>query len=224
MAEGSESLAFASHVAAGAGLTLAVAVLSLVLGSAIGVVAAAARLSGRGLPGAVSLGYVTLIRCVPELLIILIVYFGGTLALAATFGPRFQISPLAAGVIALSIVFGGYAAEVFRSAWHAVKRGQFEAGNALGLNPLQVFIAITGPQMLRHALPSLGNLWLILLKETSLVSVVGLEEIMRRAHMASGATRDPLLFYGVAAVLYLAMSALSQLVVGQMHKRLTRGG
>ena len=219
----SDTVGYAWQIAVGAGWTVTVAVCSFLLGSVIGIGGAALRLSSRAPLRVIGLIYVTIIRAVPELLIILLVYFGGTMLLAALTGGSAGVSALGAGIIALSIVFGAYATEVFRAAWTAVPKGQGEAARALGLRRAQVLRLVIGPQMLRHALPALGNLWLVLLKETSLISVVGMDEIMRAAHMAAGATRQPLLFYGVAAGIYLTLTAVSQLGWDRASRRALRG-
>ncbi|MCZ4093530.1 ABC transporter permease [Sinorhizobium psoraleae] len=159
----------------------------------------------------------------PELLIILILYFGGTVALTALFGEYVEVDAVAAGVFALTVVFGAYASEVFRGAIIAVPPGQIEAAQALGLSKVQVWRLVILPQMWRYALPGLGNLWLVVLKDTALVSVVGLDDLMRKTSMAAGSTHDPLTFYSLAAGLYLLFTSVSLLGLTLLERHTSRG-
>ncbi|WP_082342686.1 MULTISPECIES: ABC transporter permease [unclassified Shinella] len=167
--------------------------------------------------------YTTIIRGVPELLIILILYFGGTVAMTAVFGRYVEVDAFAAGVFALTIVFGAYATEVFRAAIRAVPTGQIEAAHALGLSKMHTWRLVIFPQMWRYALPGIGNLWLTLLKDTALISVVGLEDLMRKTGVAAGATHDPLTFYTVAAGLYLSFTSVSLAGLTLLERRANRG-
>lgn len=192
---------FGDQIIAGAITTLQVALTSLVLGIAVGLCGAMAKVNGIGALRWLADGYTTIVRGIPELLIILILYFGGTVALTALLGRYVEVDAFAAGVFALTIVFGAYATEVFRAALLAVPRSQIEAAHALALSRALTFRLVILPQMWRYALPGLGNLWLTLLKDTALISVVGLEDLMRKASVAAGATHDPLTFYLIAAAL-----------------------
>ncbi|MNI41872.1 Arginine ABC transporter permease protein ArtQ [compost metagenome] len=167
--------------------------------------------------------YTTVIRGIPELLIILILYFGGTAALTTLLGRYAEVDAFTSGVFALSLVFGAYAAEVFRAAIRAVPVGQIEAARALGLRGSLIWRFVILPQMWRHALPGLGNLWLTLLKDTALVSVVGLEDLMRKTAIAAGATHDPLTFYCAAAAIYLAFTSVSIIGLTQLERGASRG-
>src|SRR5689334_13842205 len=166
-------------IARGAWTTLEVALLSAAFGTLLGMLGAAACLSRLRPVRALANAYVTAIRGIPQLLLILLVYFGSTVALTrvvSLISPSagtVEIPPYPAGVFALSLIFGGYAAEVFRGALQAIPTGQIEAGRAVGLNVLQIFWLIQCPQMLRLALPGLGNIWISTLKDTSLISIVG---------------------------------------------------
>jgi ABC-type arginine transport system permease subunit len=172
---------------------------------------------------------VTAIRGIPQLLLILLVYFGSTVALTrlvSIISPSagsVEIAPYPAGVFALSLIFGGYAAEVFRGALQAIPSGQIEAGRAVGLNALQIFWLIQRPQMLRLALPGLGNIWISTLKDTSLISIVGLGELMKAAELATSDTRRALFFYLSAGAIYLALTLVSALVLHQLEQRAARG-
>lgn len=214
---------FGDQIIAGAITTLQVALTSLVLGIAVGLCGAMAKVSGISALRWLAVGYTTIVRGIPELLIILILYFGGTVALTALFGRYVEVDAFAAGVFALTIVFGAYATEVFRAALLAVPRSQIEAAHALALSRALTFRLVILPQMWRYALPGLGNLWLTLLKDTALISVVGLEDLMRKASVAAGTTHDPLTFYLIAATLYLTFTSVSLVGLALLEQRAGRG-
>jgi len=214
---------FGDQIAAGAMTTLQVALTSLVLGLGVGLGGAMAKLSRFKALRWLADAYTTIVRGIPELLIILILYFGGTVALTALFGRYVEVDAFAAGVFALTIVFGAYATEVFRAAILAVPTSQIEAAQALGLSRGLTFRLVILPQMWRYALPGLGNLWLTLLKDTALISVVGLEDLMRKASVAAGSTHDPLTFYSIAAALYLTFTSVSLIGLALLEQRASRG-
>ena len=209
-------------------LTLAVALGSLVIAAALGLAGALARLSRSRLLRALSLAYTTAIRGVPDLVLMLLVFYGGQLAVnevAARLGHTdyIDVDPFVAGVLTIGFVFGAYLAETFRGALLAVPAGQHEAGLACGMSGAQVLRRILLPQMLRHALPALGNNWLVLVKSTAIVSVIGLNDMMLRAGQAAGATREPFVFYAAAGAIYLAITALSELGLRALARRLAVG-
>lgn len=210
-------------------VTLQVAFLSLLAGLAIGLAVALAKLSSSRFLRAAGDFYTTCVRGTPELLIILLVYFGSTVALSAMLrwiagpGVYVEIPAMAAGVFALSLVFGAYAAEIFRGAFLAIPPGQIEAAKAFGMSPLTLFIHIRMPLMWRYALPSLGNIWISLIKNTSLISVVGLEELMRVSYLATSVTRSPFHFYLLAAVIYLMLTIINSLIIELLESRANRG-
>ena len=214
---------FGAQIAAGAGLTLAVAALSLLFGLAIGGMGAAAKLSRRRALRALADGYTTLVRGVPELLILLLLYFGGTVFLTWIAGEYVEVNGLGAGLFALSILCGAYTTEVLRAAIQAVPKGQIEAARALGLRQAPTIRKVLLPQVWRLALPGLGNVWLVLLKDTSLISVVGLEELMRKSNIAAGATHQPFTFYAVAALVYLLFTTVSVIGIALLERRARRG-
>lgn len=214
---------FGIQLLAGAQTTLQVALISLALGICLGLIGAFAKLAGNQVFRAIAGAYTTVIRGVPELLIILILYFGGTAGLSFLFGGYVEVDALTAGVSALTIIFGAYATEVFRSSYLAIPQGQIEAASALGLSRLQTFRLVSLPQMWRISLPAIGNLWLTLLKDTALISVVGLEDVMRKASIAATSTHDPLLFYSAAAVIYLALTTISLAFLKTREIRADRG-
>lgn len=214
---------FSLQIASGAATTLQTALTSLVLGIGVGLAGAIAKVSQISPLVWLASLYTTVIRGVPELLIILILYFGGTVALSALFGRYLEVNAFAAGVFSLTIVFGAYATEVFRAAISAVPKGQLEAASALGLSKFCIWRFVILPQMWRIALPGLGNLWLTLLKDTALVSVVGLEDLMRKTHIAAGVSHDPLTFYSAAACIYLLFTSVSLVALSLIERRVTRG-
>lgn len=219
---------FGNQLLLGAGVTMLLAFAALGVGLVLGLLGAAAKLSRFRVLRGIGEVYTTLVRGVPELLVVLIIYFGsaGVLTgIASWFGSDayVEMGPFAAGVTALGLTFGAYATEVFRGAILAVPKGQIEAARAFGMDGWMTFRRITLPQVWRIALPGLGNLFLVLLKDTSLVSVIGLEELMRKAQIATGFTRAPFTFYLTAAVLYLLMTVLAMVVIHWAERRASRG-
>ena len=213
---------FGDQLLQGAATTIVVAATSVVFGLPLGIGGAAAKLGGGRFLRACAEIYTTVVRGVPDLLIIFVVYFGGTVTMSKVFGRYMEVSAFASGVFALCIVFGAYATEIFRGAIQAVPRGQVEAANALGISPVRVFALVILPQAWRLALPALGNQWLILLKQTSLVSIVGLDELMRKSAVAAGATREPFTIYLAAAAIYLSLTLLSTILLEYGERRANR--
>lgn len=203
------------QMARGAVVTLLVAVAAYALGIVIGTGLAAMKLSS--LPPLRWLAelYTTVIRGIPELLVIYLVFFGGGAALRSIASGLFgyegyiDLPIFLTGVICLAVSAGAYAAEVIRGAVLVVPKGQIEAAIAIGMTRGQRFWRILVPQVARFALPGLGNVWQFTLKDTSLISVIGLVEIMRQAAIAAGSTKEPFTFYLVAAILYLGLTSLS---------------
>lgn len=209
-------------------MTVGVAVAAVIFGLVLGLLGAAAKLSSSSLALKLANAYTTAIRGIPEILVLLIVFYGGTIALsdlAATLGwaEHVDVNAFSAGVFGLGLVFGAYATEVFRGAFLAVPKGQIEAARACGMSAWQVFHRVQFPQVLRFALPGLGNLWLNLLKDTSLISVIGLEELMRKTAFAVGGTKLPFTFYGAAAVIFLGLTVVSMVVLQTAERRANRG-
>jgi len=198
----------------GALMTLAVSVSSMALGLALGALGAAAKLSAVAPARWLAEGYTTIVRGVPDLLVIYLLFFGGNGAamfVAGLFGYQgyVELNAFTIGTFAVGVVSGAYSTEVIRGAVLAVPRGQIEAAQAIGMGRLLLFRRIMLPQLARFALPGLGNVWQLTLKDTSLISVTGLVEIMRQAHVAAGSTRQPFTFYLVAACLYLLLTTFS---------------
>jgi octopine/nopaline transport system permease protein len=198
-----------------AGMTVAVALCGFLVGSGIGALAAWANLSGNAIARAAADGYTTVLRGVPDLLVIYLFYFGGSAALSALVhawagGSGFIGTPaFLTGALAIGVVSGAYQAEVFRGAYQALNRGELEAAKAVGMSPFLMFRRIVAPQVMRYAIPGLGNVWQLVLKESALISVTGLVELLRQSHIAAGSTRRPFDFYLTAAALYLVITTVS---------------
>ncbi|WP_027858584.1 ABC transporter permease [Marinobacterium jannaschii] len=213
----------------GLGITLSLALLTLPLGLAIGLAVAAASVSQKALPRSGAVFFTTTIRGLPELLTLFIIYHGAGLLINKTLkwlDPQaafFELSPFVAGVVALALVFGGYSGEVLRGAWQALDRGQREAGLAFGMSRWQIFQRVELPQILRLALPGLGNLWINLLKDTALVSVIALNDLMRMANVAVGATKKPFLFFLTVCLIYWMICIFFEWCIARMEKRANRG-
>ena len=218
---------FGPALAAGALMTVKLALSALCLGLVLGLLGALAKTSPFKPLRWIGGSYSTIVRGVPELLWVLFIYFG-SVTLMSQLGellgvPGLELSAFSAGVIALGLCFGAYATEVFRGALLAIPKGHREAGMALGLSKGRIFSRLVLPQMWRIALPGLGNLFMILMKDTALVSVIGLEEIMRQAQNGVTTTKEPFTFYLVAAFIYLGLTILAMTGMHFMEKRAARG-
>ena len=200
-------------------VTLSLALVSGVFGTVLGLFLAISKGASASRFGNVVTAYTAVVRGVPELVIILLIYFGGTAFASMIAGRYVEVNAFTAGVIALSVVFSGYATEVFRGAIAAVPPGQTEAAKSLGLHAWQRWVFVMGPQMLRLALPAYGNLWISLFKDTALVSIVGLTDIMRVASIGAGSLRAPLTFYLAASALYLALTTVTLLSIRLAERR-----
>jgi arginine/ornithine transport system permease protein len=207
--------------------TLEVALLSLAVACVFGLAGAVAKLWGpkpvRWMAGA----YTTVIRGLPELVLMLFVFYGGQILLnelaEAQGWDMIDVPPLTAGVLTIGFIFGAYLTETFRGAILAIPAGQSEAALAFGFTRAQVLRRIVLPQMVRHALPGFANNWLVLVKATALVSLIGLDDMMQRATLAASATREPFTFYLLVALLYLAITTLSLMALSRLEKRFSLG-
>lgn len=211
----------------GAQLTLAVAALSLAIAFSLGLAGAAAKLSRSRLARGVAGAYTTVVRAVPDLVMMLLVFYGGQM-LVNRLGERLgwdyiDVDPFIAGVLTIGFIFGAYLTEVIRGAVLAVPAGQREAALAFGMGRVQVWRRVIVPQMLRHALPGLSNNWLVMLKSTSIVSIIGLSDLMQRAGQAAGATSEPFLFYVVVGAFYLLFTSVSEAAFAWARRRLAVG-
>jgi len=207
--------------------TLSVAAVSLLVACVFGLVGAAAKLSASPAANAAALVYTTLIRGVPELVLMLLIFYGGQIAinaLADRMGAGYiDINPFIAGTMTLGFIFGAFLTETFRGAVLAIPRGQTEAALAYGLTRGQVLRRITLPQMIRHAIPGFTNSWLVMLKASALVSIIGLDDMVHRASLAAAATRQPFTFYATIALIYLALTTISILALGWLERRYSLG-
>ena len=216
----------------GALLTIQVAFLSLALALLLGIIGAVAKLSRNRIAHAIAVLYTTVIRGIPDLVLMLLIFFGGQVLINrlsdyiyAEFGIDYfvQVNPFIAGVLTIGFIFGAYMTETFRGAFQAVENGQIEAGKAYGLSRWQIFSRIMCPQMVRHAIPGIGNNWLVLLKTTALVSIIGLYDMVRIASDASKAVHEPFKFFIPVALIYLALTAVSEITLHLLEKRYSAG-
>ena len=215
------------EIGAGAWLTLRLALATLPFGLAAGFLAALARNSHHRWLIALGDIYTTVFRGLPELLTLFIVYYGGQILLQTIVNlisdTHVEVSGFVAGLIALGLVFSAYASEVFLGALRGIGAGQQEAAHALGLRALATMRLVILPQLLRLALPGLANLWLVLLKDTSLVSVIALNDLLRETSVAVGVTKQPFFFYAVACLIYLVMSIISSFGIVGIERWSERG-
>lgn len=212
----------------GLSLTIAVSVASMLGAIVTGLAASLLSLSSNSLLRALIRVYTTVIRGIPELVLLLLVYYGvptliQDVSASAGFPLQVNLNPFAAGVMTLAFIYGAFTCEVFRSAYLAVPRGQHEAAAAFGLTPSQRFFSIILPQMLRYALPALGNVWMVLLKATALISIIQLPELMRISDMAARATRQPFTFFLIACLAYLAITLVSMWAQGHAERWANKG-
>ena len=209
-------------------MTIAVSITAMFIGFLFALIFTPLKLSKSKFLNLIGNCYTTVIRGVPELLVIYLFFFGGSGAVmyvASIFGYNeyIEINAFITGSFAIGIISGAYSTEVFRGAIQSIDKGQFEASKVLGLKKPVHFFKVIMPQMLRLAIPNLSNVWQITLKNTSLISVTGLVEIMRQSYIAAGSTRDPLFFYSFAAVLYLLLTYLSMKLINKLEIRYSRG-
>jgi His/Glu/Gln/Arg/opine family amino acid ABC transporter permease subunit len=187
----------------------------------MGLLGAWGKLSKSRVAQAIANTYTVIVRGVPELVLILLCYYGLTillqrlLSLLSGQDVLIDINPFSAGVITLGIIYGAFATEVFRGAFLAVPKGQIEAARAIGMNRILLFRRVLMPQAWRFALPGLGNVWLVLIKATSLMSVIQLAELLRNADVAARAVHMPFTFYVLASLFYLGITILS--MIGQQR-------
>jgi arginine/ornithine transport system permease protein len=207
--------------------TLVVAACSLAVACAFGLAGAVAKLSASRFARSVAEVYTTLIRGLPELVLMLFIFYGGQILLnhiaeAQGWG-YIDVPPFAAGVLTIGFIFGAYLTETFRGAILAIPKGQVEAAAAYGLPRAKVIRRIVLPQMVRHAIPGFSNNWLVMVKATALVSIIGLDDMVHRANLAAAATREPFTFYAAIALVYLAVTTLSIIVLSRVEARFSLG-
>jgi len=212
----------------GVGVTVSLALLSLILSVICGLAAAFAKLSHA--PGIRRAGniYTTFVRSVPDLVLMMLIFYGGQLLLndlgriTGLWG-YVDVNQFMAGVLTLGFIFGAYMAETFRGAILAIPRGQMEAAMSVGMTPRQIFRIVTWPQMVRHALPSFTNNWLVLIKSTALVSVIGLHDLVWNAFAAGRSTHKLFTFMIAVLVIYLVITGISDLLLRWVDRRYSAG-
>jgi polar amino acid transport system permease protein len=215
------------ELASGAWLTIRLAVATVPFGLVVGFLVAYARRSESKALRIPANAFTTVFRGLPELLTIFIVYYGGQVLLQKVVSlfadTQVTVSSFVAGMVALGLVFAAYASEVFLGAFRNIPRGHYDAAHALGLRTVPTLYLVILPQFVRLALPGVANLWLILLKDTSLVSVIALSDLMRQTYVAVGATKQPFPFYLTACLIYLAMSIVSSFGITGIERWSERG-
>ncbi|GHX03945.1 amino acid ABC transporter, permease protein [Vibrio cholerae] len=224
---------YEASILKGAQLTIEVAVLSLLLAMLLGMLGALAKMAPYRWARAIATLYTTIIRGIPDLVLMMLIFFGGQILLnnglswfnefinqwltardpnhewVAYLPDYVDISPFVAGVLTIGFIFGAYMAETFRGAILAVDKGELEAAKAYGMSAAMSFRRILLPQMIRHAIPGFGNNWLVLLKTTALVSIIGLEDMVRISSLAAGSTKMPFTFYMAVATIFLFFTSVS---------------
>ena len=219
---------YRSQLWAGLVTTVQIALASLFFSVALGLIGAWAKLSANRTARALAGAHTTLVRGVPDLVLIMLVFFGGQVTLnaigAATgLWDYLEVSQFAAGALTIGVIFGAYFTETFRGAILAIPRGQIEAGISIGMSRPLLFRRIVWPQMVRYALPGFGNNWLVQLKTTALVSVIGLQDLVYNAFAAGRSTDALFTFMAAAFVIYLGLTALSDLGLRALERRYSRG-
>ncbi len=214
-------------IAHGVFITVALAAATLPLGLLVGFFIALAKQSNEASLRLAGNVYTTIFRGLPELLTLFLVYYGVQIGLqnaARLIRPdaTIEVNSFVSGMVALGVVFSSYASEVFLSAFRAIPRGQYEGGYSIGLSKGQTMRLVVMPQLIRIALPGLSNLWLILLKDTALVSAIGLSDILRQAGVAARVTREAFLFFGVACLIYLVLAIISSFGIGAVERSVGR--
>ncbi|MEF1291053.1 ABC transporter permease [Vibrio sp. M260118] len=224
---------YEASILKGAVVTIEVALLSLLLATILGLLGALAKLAPYRWARAIATLYTTVIRGIPDLVLMMLIFFGGQILLNnslysineslnewfASSDPNHEwtsylpdyidVSPFIAGILTIGFIFGAYMAETFRGAIMAVDKGELEAAKAYGMSSVLAFRRILLPQMIRHALPGFGNNWLVLLKTTALVSIIGLEDMVRMSSLAAGSTKMPFTFYMAVAIIFLFFTSVS---------------
>ncbi|NUY57194.1 ABC transporter [Salinivibrio sp. MA351] len=227
----------------GAWVTLQVALLSLGLAMLLGMLGALAKLSKLGWLRGIATVYTTVIRGIPDLVLMMLIFYGGQMLLnnslygmnewlneymagqnpdhdwTAYLPDYIDVSPFIAGILTIGFIFGAYMAETFRGAIMAVDAGEMEAARAYGMSSSLAFRRILLPQMIRHALPGFGNNWLVLLKTTALVSIIGLDDMVRKGALAAGSTQMPFTFYFTVALIFLLFTSISTTGLRWMERR-----
>ena len=209
-------------------VTVQLAVGSLILSVVLGLAGASAKLASNPVSNRLASAYTTLVRGVPDLVLMMLLFYGGQqivndLGTVTGWWDYLEIDQFIAGIGSIGFVFGAYMTETFRGAILAIPRGQIEAGISCGMTNLTIFRRITWPQMVRHALPSFTNNWLVLIKATALVSVIGLHDVVWNASTAGRSVREPFTFMFAVLLIYLALPAISDIGLRWLDRRYSAG-
>jgi arginine/ornithine transport system permease protein len=218
---------YLAAILGGLGVTLGIAAVSLAVACVFGLAGAVAKLSKSRAARWLAEVYTTLIRGLPELVLMLFIFYGGQILLNSVAEAQgwgyIDVPPFAAGTLTIGFIFGAYLTETFRGAILAVPRGQMEAAQAFGMTRGQALRRVLLPQMVRHAIPGFANNWLVMVKATALVSIIGLDDMLHRANMAAAATREPFTFYALIALIYLAITTVSIALLTLLERRYSLG-
>jgi len=218
---------FSEVIFKGALVTLELALASVMLAVIIGLVGAGAKLSKNRPLALLFEGYTTLIRGVPDLVLMLLIFYGLQMLLNVITDAlgisQFDIDPMVAGIATLGFIYGAYFTETFRGAYLAVPKGHLEAATAFGFSGSQTFRRVLFPSMMRYALPGIGNNWQVILKATALVSLLGLEDVVKATQLAGKSTWQPLYFALVAGGIYLVFTTVSAGILLWLERRYSVG-
>jgi His/Glu/Gln/Arg/opine family amino acid ABC transporter permease subunit len=218
---------YAPLLASGAIVTVSLALLSLALATLLGGLGAAGRLGGGPVVRGAIFAYTTLMRGVPDLVWLFLVYFGGQRLVNVATGTlgleQLSVTPFIAGVFTIGLIYGAYLTETFRGAYLTISPGQTEAAMALGMRGLPLQWKVVIPQLIRFALPGYGNVWQVLVKATAIVSVIGLQDMVGLANDAGKAVREPFIFFFAVLLAYLLITWVSQTLLGVVEDRTSAG-
>lgn len=209
-------------------VTVQIALGSLLLAVFMGLIGAWGKLSANRMARGGAEAYTTLIRGVPDLVLMLLIFYGGQQLLndigsATGAWTYLEINAMTAGIFTLGFIMGAYYTETFRGAFLSIPKGQIEAAMACGMSRPLAFRRIILPQMIRYALPSFTNNWLVQLKGTALVSLIGLQDIVYNANAIGRKLREPFTFLFAAILFFLLLTAISEIVLRYMERRYSAG-
>jgi histidine transport system permease protein len=220
---------YGPQIFAGTVTTVELSVLSLAVSFLLGLLGASAKLSKNRVLRGVATVYTTLIRGVPDLVLMLLIFYSLQIwindltdyldNIQNTYDFELQLDPFTSGVITLGFIYGAYFTETFRGAFMAVPKGQMEAARSFGMRPLKAFRRILFPQMMRYALPGLGNNWQVILKATALVSLIGLTDVIKASQNAGEGTFRTFYFMSIAGLVYLALTTVSNGVLMLLQRK-----
>lgn len=203
-------------------MTLGLAVVSLIVGMLLSILFVVFESSKWAVVRQPATVFFALLRGLPEILMVFLVFYGSSELVEKLTGEYVEFSAFWCGVLALSLIFASYASQSLRGAIQAVPKGQWESAAVLGLPKGYTFLNIIMPQVWRHALPGLSNQWLVLLKDTALISLIGVNDLMRQTELVNTNEHQPFTWYGLAALIYLAITLVSQVVIRKLEQRFTR--